>query len=82
MKVRVENKSKNKIWIGDFCFIPGISTADVTEKQQKEIEHIEKNNPTIAKAIEEKIIKIEFAENFKETKEEVKTEEVIEKPEK
>ncbi|MEJ6466482.1 hypothetical protein [Fusobacterium ulcerans] len=82
MKVRVENKSKNKIWIGDFCFIPGISTADVTEKQQKEIEHIEKNNPTIAKAIEEKIIKIEFAENFKETKEEVKTEEVIEKPKK
>lgn len=82
MKVRVENKSKNKIWIGDFCFIPGISTADVTEKQQKEIEHIEKKNPTIAKAIEEKIIKIEFAENFKETKEEVKTEEVIEKPKK
>lgn len=82
MKVRVENKSKNKIWIGDFCFIPGISTADVTEKQQKEIEHIEKNNPTIAKAIEEKIIKIEFAENFKETKEEAKTEEVIEKPKK
>lgn len=82
MKVRVENKSKNKIWIGDFCFIPGISTADVTEKQQKEIEHIEKNNPTIAKAIEEKIMKIEFAENFKETKEEAKTEEVIEKPKK
>lgn len=82
MKVRVENKSKNKIWIGDFCFIPGISTADVTEKQQKEIEHIEKKNPTIAKAIEEKIIKIEFAENFKETKEEAKTEEVIEKPKK
>lgn len=82
MKVRVENKSKNKIWIGDFCFIPGTSTADVTEKQQKEIEHIEKNNPTIAKAIEEKIMKIEFAENFKETKEETKTEEVIEKPKK
>lgn len=82
MKVRVENKSKNKIWIGDFCFIPGISTADVTEKQQKEIEHIEKNNPTIAKAIEEKIMKIEFAENFKETKEEIKTEEVTEKPKK
>lgn len=82
MKVRVENKSKNKIWIGDFCFIPGISTADVTEKQQKEIEHIEKNNPTIAKAIEEKIMKIEFAENFKETKEEAKTEEVIEKTKK
>jgi|GEM_PF-4217358 len=79
MKVRVENKSKNKIWIGDFCFIPGISTADVTEKQQKEIEHIEKNNPTIAKAIEGKIMKIEFAESFKETKEETKTEEVIEK---
>lgn len=82
MEVRVENKSKNKIWIGDFCFIPGISTADVTEKQQKEIEHIEKNNPTIAKAIEEKIIKIEFAESFKETKEETKTEEVIEEPKK
>lgn len=82
MKVRVQNKSKNKIWIGDFCFIPGISTADVTEKQQKEIEHIEKNNPTIAKAIEEKIMKIEFAESFKETKEETKTEEVIEKPKK
>lgn len=66
MKVRVENKSKNKIWIGDFCFIPGISTADVTEKQQKEIEHIEKKNPTIAKAIKEKLLKIEFAESFEE----------------
>lgn len=82
MKVRVENKSKNKIWIGDFCFIPGVSTADVTEKQQKEIEHIEKNNPTIAKAIKEKIMKIEFAESFKEEKEETKTEETTEKPKK
>lgn len=66
MKIKFENNSNSKMWISDFCFIPGISIADVTATQKEEIERIIKNNNPIAKAIKEKLLKIEFAESFEE----------------
>ena len=66
MKIKFENNSNSKIWISDFCFIPGTSIADVTAAQKEEIERIIKNNNPIAKAIKEKLLKIEFAESFEE----------------
>lgn len=64
MKIKFENNSNSKMWISDFCFIPGTSIADVTATQKEEIERIIKNNNPIAKAIKEKLLKIEFAESF------------------
>lgn len=66
MKIKFENNSNSKFWISDFCFIPGTSIADVTSTQKEEIERIVKNNNSIAKAIKEKLLKIEFAESFEE----------------
>lgn len=66
MKIKFENNSNSKMWISDFCFIPGTSIADVTATQKEEIERIIKNNNPIAKAIKEKLLKIEFAESFEE----------------
>lgn len=66
MKIKFENNSNGKLWISDFCFIPGTSIADVTATQKEEIERIIKNNNPIAKAIKEKLLKIEFAESFEE----------------
>lgn len=66
MKIKFENNSNSKMWISDFCFIPGTSIADVTSTQKEEIERIIKNNNPITKAIKEKLLKIEFAESFEE----------------
>ena len=66
MKIKFENNSNSNMWISDFCFIPGTSIADVTATQKEEIERIIKNNNPIAKAIKEKLLKIEFAESFEE----------------
>lgn len=66
MKIKFENNSNSKMWISDFCFIPGTSIADLTATQKEEIERIIKNNNPIAKAIKEKLLKIEFAESFEE----------------
>lgn len=74
MKIKFENNSNSKFWISDFCFIPGTSIADVTSTQKEEIERIVKNNNSIAKAIKEKLLKIEFAESF-EKEETIKEEE-------
>lgn len=40
MKIKFENNSNSKMWISDFCFIPGTSIADVTSTQKEEIERI------------------------------------------
>ena len=66
MKIKFENNSNSKIWISDFCFIPGTSIADVTATQKEEIERIIKNNNPITKAIKEKLLEVEFAESSEE----------------
>lgn len=60
MKVKFTNNTKSKLWISDFCFVPGESIFEITEVQKKKIDDILKNNDVFKKAKADK--KIDFAE--------------------
>lgn len=64
MKVKFINKTNSPLWMGDFCFIPGTSIADINKEQKDKLEEIKKNNNAIKNAIAKKIYIIEYAENF------------------
>lgn len=60
MKVKFTNNTKSKLWISDFCFVPGESIFEITEGQKKRIDDVLKNNDVFKKAKADK--KIDFAE--------------------
>lgn len=55
-KYKVQNNTQVKLWIGDFCFVPGTSTVEIDLEQKKMIDVILKNNKTIAKLATDKEI--------------------------
>ncbi len=44
MKIKFENNSNSKMWISDFCFIPGTSIADVTATQKEDLDELSKSD--------------------------------------
>lgn len=59
-KVKFINNTKSKLWISDFCFVPGETIFEITDEQKKKIDEVLKNNTVFKKAKEDK--KIEFLE--------------------
>lgn len=53
-KYKVQNKTQVKLWIGDFCFVPGTSTVEMGTVQKKVVDNILKNNKSIAKLVTDK----------------------------
>lgn len=53
-KYKVQNKTQVKLWIGDFCFVPGTSTVEMGTIQKKVVDNILKNNKSIAKLVTDK----------------------------
>lgn len=53
-KYKVQNKTQVKLWIGDFCFVPGTSTVEMGAVQKKVVDNILKNNKSIAKLVTDK----------------------------
>ena len=47
MKYKVQNNTQVKLWIGDFCFVPGTSTVEIGTSQKKGVDAILKNNKSI-----------------------------------
>ena len=67
--LKVINETPAKIWISDFCFVPGESEVKYMSKgQEEEIKRICENNSTIKEAIEEKKLVFQWDE-VKEVKE-------------
>lgn len=59
-KAKFINNTKSKLWISDFCFVPGETIFEITDEQKKKIDEVLKNNTVFKKAKEDK--KIEFLE--------------------
>ena len=53
-KYKIQNKTQVKLWIGDFCFVPGTSTVEMGTVQKKVVDNILKNNKSIAKLVTDK----------------------------
>lgn len=51
MKYKVQNNTQVKLWIGDFCFVPGTSTIEIGTAQKKVIDAILKNNKSIGNLV-------------------------------
>lgn len=54
MKYKVENNTQVKLWIGDFCFVPGTSIVKMETSQKKVVDTILKNNKSIANLVTKK----------------------------
>lgn len=66
MKYKVQNKTQVKLWIGDFCFVPGISTVKMETSQKKVVDAILKNNKSIANLVAKKELVISKVEEIAE----------------
>lgn len=66
-KYKVQNKTQVKLWIGDFCFVPGTSTVEMGTVQKKVVDNILKNNKSIAKLVTDKDLIITKEEEQAET---------------
>nr|DAF53826.1 MAG TPA: hypothetical protein [Myoviridae sp. ctZ2t4] len=68
MKYKVQNNTQVKLWIGDFCFVPGTSTVEIGTSQKKGVDAILKNNKSIANLVTKKELIISKVEEQVEDK--------------